>query len=163
MHGWRKNLPTASVKQIFSRRDKVADRFILTTSGKRHVLAHGQGNGISCDNFSDSSGNEALRNSFPNSSYWDPWFFIFFLFRATCAAHGSSQTRGRMGAVAAGLHHSQSNARSKLHLQPTLQLAATSDPLTHWSRPGIELASSWMLDRFLTCWAKWELQDNWLF
>ena len=26
--------------------------------------------------------------------------------------------------------------------------------LTHWARPGIKLASSWILVRFLTCWAK---------
>ena len=32
---------------------------------------------------------------------------------------------GRIGAAAAGLHHSYSNARSKLHLRPTLQLMAT--------------------------------------
>ena len=31
-------------------------------------------------------------------------------------------------AAAAGLHYSHSHARSELHLQPTLQLVATSDP-----------------------------------
>ena len=33
-------------------------------------------------------------------------------------AYGSSQARGRIGAAAAGLHHSESHAGSKLHLQP---------------------------------------------
>ena len=34
-------------------------------------------------------------------------------------AHGGSQARGRIGAVAAGLRHSHSNAGSEPHLQPT--------------------------------------------
>ena len=38
-------------------------------------------------------------------------------------AYGGSQARGLIGAVAAGLHHSHSNARSKLNLPP--QLMAT--------------------------------------
>ena len=46
-------------------------------------------------------------------------------------ACGGSQTRGRIGAEAAGLRHSHSNAESKLHLQPTPQLTATLDSLTH--------------------------------
>ena len=37
-------------------------------------------------------------------------FFVFCLFRATPAAYEGSQARGRIGAVAASLHHSQSNA-----------------------------------------------------
>ena len=52
----------------------------------------------------------------------------FCLFRATTAAYGGSQARGLMGAVAAGLHHSHSNARSEPHLRPTLQLTAMPDP-----------------------------------
>ena len=39
--------------------------------------------------------------------------FFFFLFRAIPAAYGSSQGRGRIGAVAARPHHSHSNAGSK--------------------------------------------------
>ena len=39
------------------------------------------------------------------------------------------------------------------HLWPTLQLVATAGSLTHWERPGIEPTSSWILIRFLTCWA----------
>ena len=50
------------------------------------------------------------------------------VFRAALAAYGSSQARGLIVAVAAGLHHSHSNARSKPHLQPTPQLVATLDP-----------------------------------
>ena len=42
-------------------------------------------------------------------------------------AYGSSQARGPIGAVAAGLHHSHSNSGSELRLQPTPQLTATPD------------------------------------
>ena len=58
----------------------------------------------------------------PHCSY----FFIFF--RAAPMAYGGSQARGRIGAIAAGLRHSHSNFRSKLHLQPTPQLTAMLDP-----------------------------------
>ena len=58
-------------------------------------------------------------------------FFIFCLFaisRATPEAHGGSQARGPIGAVAAGVRQIHSNAGSELHLQPTPQLMATPDP-----------------------------------
>ena len=42
-------------------------------------------------------------------------FFFFLLFRATPAAHGSSQARGQIGAIAAGLHPSHSNIGSLTH------------------------------------------------
>ena len=38
-------------------------------------------------------------------------FFFFLLFRPTPVLYGSSQTRGRIGAVADGLHCSHSNTR----------------------------------------------------
>ena len=41
--------------------------------------------------------------------------FVFCLFRATPAAHGGSQARGRIAAVASSLYHSHSNARSLTH------------------------------------------------
>ena len=41
------------------------------------------------------------------------FFFFVLLFRATPAAHGGSQARGRNGALAASLHHSHSNAGSE--------------------------------------------------
>ena len=62
------------------------------------------------------------------------YLFIYFAFlpfsRAAPAAYGGSQARGRIGAVAAGLHHSHSNVGSEPHLQPTSQLMATLDPQT---------------------------------
>ena len=43
--------------------------------------------------------------------------FLFFAFsRAAPAAYGGSQARGRIGAVATGLHHSHSNTGSESHL-----------------------------------------------
>ena len=52
--------------------------------------------------------------------------FLFLLFRAIPAAYGGSQAGGQIGAVAAILLHSHSNARSEL--RPTPQLMATPDP-----------------------------------
>ena len=44
-------------------------------------------------------------------------FFCLFVFsRAAPEAYGGSQARGLIGATAAGLHHSHSNARSEPHL-----------------------------------------------
>ena len=40
-------------------------------------------------------------------------------------AYGKFPTKGQIGAVAAGLHHSHSNARSELLLQCTPQLPAS--------------------------------------
>ena len=40
-------------------------------------------------------------------------FSLFFLFRAAPVAHGSSQARCQIGAVAAGLHHSHSSIGSE--------------------------------------------------
>ena len=54
--------------------------------------------------------------------------FIFLLFRAVPAACGGSQARGQIGATAAGLHHSHSNARSEPHLRSIPQLMEMPDP-----------------------------------
>ena len=53
--------------------------------------------------------------------------FSLSLFRATSAAYGSSQSRGRIGATAAGLLHSPSNPGSKPCLWPTVHLMASPD------------------------------------
>ena len=56
-------------------------------------------------------------------------FFLVFLpfLWAAPAAHGGSQARGLIRAVATGLHQSHSNSGSELRLQPTSQLTATPD------------------------------------
>ena len=61
------------------------------------------------------------------------WFFCFLLFGTAPAAYGSSQARCWIRAAAAGLYHSHSNTRS---LTPGKGLV-------------IELASSWILVRFI--------------
>ena len=57
-----------------------------------------------------------------------PLLFFFFFWGGASRAHGGSQARGQIRAVATGLHYSHSNTRSKLHLLPTPQLMATPDP-----------------------------------
>ena len=52
----------------------------------------------------------------PTCGAISPQPLLLFLFRTTPAAYRSSQARGQMGAAAAGLHHSHSNARSEPHL-----------------------------------------------
>ena len=78
---------------------------------------------------------------------------LFAFSRAPPMAYGGSQARGPVGAVATSLHYSHSNARYKLHLQPTRQLVAMPDPLTHWVRPGIKPKTSWFLVGFVNHWA----------
>ena len=55
-------------------------------------------------------------------------FFFFLLFRATPVVYVSSQARSQIGAIAAGLCHSYSNAGSEPHLRTTPQLTAMPDP-----------------------------------
>ena len=52
----------------------------------------------------------------------------FFFFMATPAAYGSSQARGRIGAITVGLRHSHGHARSEPCLRPTPQLTAMPNP-----------------------------------
>ena len=79
------------------------------------------------------------------------WFFLsFFFFRAAPAAHGGSQARGRIGAAAASLHHSHSHTGSQLRLPPFGTAHGNAGSLTHWVRPGMEPASSWILVRCVT-------------
>ena len=56
------------------------------------------------------------------------FLFLFCLFRAAPMAYGGSQARGYIGAIAAGLRHSHSNAKSNPWLQPTPRLTAIADP-----------------------------------
>ena len=78
--------------------------------------------------------------------------FFFFLFRAAPAAYGSSWARGRTRAASYWSTQRQIKAKSV-----TYNIACgNAGSLTHWVRPRIELASSWILVRFLTHWSKWE-------
>ena len=55
-------------------------------------------------------------------------FCLFVFPRAAPTAYGDSQAKGLIRPVAAGLHHSHSDAGSELRLQNTPQLTATPDP-----------------------------------
>ena len=75
--------------------------------------------------------------------------FFFCPFRATPAAYGGSQARGRFRATDASLCHSHRIAASEPCLRSTLQLMAMT--------PGMELASLWILVRFVFAGAQREL------
>ena len=53
--------------------------------------------------------------------------FLVLFFRAAPLANGGSQARGPVGAIAAGLPHSHSNAGSEPNLRSTPQLMATPE------------------------------------
>ena len=55
-------------------------------------------------------------------------FYLFIFFQAALRHMEVPRLRGQIGAIAAGLHHSHSNAESELSLRPTPQLTATLDP-----------------------------------
>ena len=83
--------------------------------------------------------------SFPSSFL--PSLLPFLLFRAAPLAYGGSQTRGQIGAVATGLHHSQSNTGSESNLPP--HHSSWQRSLTHRESSGIEPALSWILVGFV--------------
>jgi len=60
-----------------------------------------------------------------------------------------TQARGRIRATAASLHHSHSNAGPEARLRST-QLTGNAGSSTHWARPGIEHATSWLLVVFIS-------------
>ena len=53
---------------------------------------------------------------------------LFAVFWAAPVAHGGSQARGLIRAIATGPHHSHGNAGSKPRLQTTPQLTTMPDP-----------------------------------
>ena len=86
--------------------------------------------------------------------YFILFYFIFLLFFRASMAHGGSQARGWIRALAATLYYSHSNVGSELHLRLTPQLTAMpARSLARWARPGIEPAYSWMPISFVNHWA----------
>ena len=83
------------------------------------------------------------------------FFGLFCLFRATPVAYGGSQARGRIGAIAGGLHYSHSNAGSKPFLGPVPQLTAMPDPLPTERGQRSNPATSWFLVRFVSTAPQW--------
>ena len=74
---------------------------------------------------------------------------FFFFLRQHLRQYGNSQARGRIGAAAAGLHHSHSNARSKPPSATYEAACCNPGSLTPWARPGIAPGSSRRLCRIL--------------
>ena len=94
-------------------------------------LGQGSNLGQSCNLCHSCSNARSLTHCHIGNSIFLHRFFNFLnflVFRAVFVACGSSLARGRIGATAAGLHHSYSSVGSELHLQPTPQLMATPDP-----------------------------------
>ena len=76
------------------------------------------------------------------------YFILFCLLRAVSTTYGGSQARGPIGAIATSLCHSHSN----VDLSHVFNLHHSSQQhrsITHWVRPGIEPASSWILVQFV--------------
>ena len=95
----------------------------------------------------------SVNKFFPFILFIHSFIYCFCFFNATPVAYGSSQATGWIRATAAGLHHSGSNAGSKLCLLPTPTADSTFRSLTHWMRPAMESTSLWILIRFIICWA----------
>ena len=82
--------------------------------------------------------------------------FFSGLLRATPMTCGDCQARGRIGAVVDnGLRHSCRNIRSK-PVCNYITAHGNARSLTHWARPGIEPASSWILVRFVSAEPRWK-------
>ena len=90
------------------------------------------------------------------------FIYLFLLFRATPAAYESSQARGLVGAAAAGLCHSHSNAGNWATSATYTAACSNARSLTHWLRPGIKPASSWILVGFVTPELQWEPRGGFL-
>ena len=88
-------------------------------------------------------------------------FFFFFslLFRASRTAHGSSQARDVIGAIAASLHHSHSNTGYEPCLWPMLRYMATSDPQP-LSQARDRTHILMVTTQVCYCWATWKLLNS---
>ena len=93
-----------------------------------------------------------------------PFFFLFFfLFMPTPEAYGSSQSRGQIRAATVSLHYSQQCQHGIQVTSATYTTAHGNEGfLTHWARPGIKPASSWILVGFLTVKSQRELPKFYL-
>ena len=101
-----------------------------------------------------------LDSLYPSAHHLHSFFFFSLLFRATPMAYGSTQAMGWIGGIAAGLHHSHGNVRSKLYLQPHTTAHSNARSPIHCVRPGFELASSWILVRLVSAVPQWELPTS---
>ena len=83
-------------------------------------------------------------------------FLVYFFFRALPMACGGSQARDQIGAIATPQPQPQPH---RIWVVSATYTTAHSNArsLTHWARPGIKCASSWMLVRFVAAEPWWEL------
>ena len=87
-------------------------------------------------------------------------FFFSVFSRAAPTAYRGSQARGLIGAVAANLHHSHSNAGSEPRLRPTPQLMAMPDPQPTKRGQGLNAQPHGSWSDSLTTEPLWELQAH---
>ena len=121
----------------------------LYKQGESHVLVHKNSPGIHLLSWHKSIA-LVLKN--------DLFFFFFCLLRATPTAQGRSQARG--------LNWSCSHWPTPQPQQCQIWAASLTyttahsnvGSLSHWVRPGIEPASSWILAKFVIAEPQWEPQ-----
>ena len=84
-------------------------------------------------------------------------YLVFYPFRAAPTAHGGSQARG------SNQNHScpplPGPQQHRIWAVPAIYTTApgSAGSLTHWARPGIEPATSWLLVGFISNVPQWEL------
>ena len=74
-----------------------------------------------------------------------------------------SQARGWIGASAAGLNLSHSSVGIQAASVAHTTAHSNGRSLTHWARPGLKPASSWILVTFVTAEPWWELEEYFYF
>ena len=109
---------------------------------------------------SDPSHYSANARSLAHCPTWELLSTQNFFFKGCNCSLWKFLARGWIRAIAAGLYHSHSNNGSEPYLQPTPELTAMTDPLTHWARPEIKPASSRILVGFVTAEPWWELHKH---
>ena len=77
-------------------------------------------------------------------------------------AHGSSQARDPIRAVAASLHQSHSNCGIQAASATYTTAHGNARSLTHWATPRIEPSTPWFLVRFVNHWAMTGTRHSWI-
>ena len=83
------------------------------------------------------------------------WFFCVCIFRVAPVAYGSSQAR--VSNLSCSCWPTPQPQQSGIQAASATYTMAMPNPLTHWARPRVELASSWMLVGFSITEPPWEL------
>ena len=95
-----------------------------------------------------------IRNTSPSSgvrlAYVFPSWCLTFLCSCFPAPYGGSRARGRIGAAAAGLHHSHWQCGIQAVSSTYTTAQGNNGSLTHWARPGMEPSTSRFLVGFVS-------------